>query len=338
MANEIEKTKPSKSFIMKVQETYIRSIENQFLENRIPMTRYAKDCILNALVSIHGVFEKSGISFNSPEIDQSSLSTCLRSVAALQLNAGVTPREVYFQVRNENRAGKWVKKVEMGIEGDGNDRLLRIFGYDVKRVGSPWLVRENDDFDFPIHTGFDVTPPVWKPSGSGKVVRVVYPIELNSGAHEYLIQERDDVRPNLVAHISNNLMNETFGFAESRFKASTEQKAKIEAERRRILDMIRPMTMEEILNDQSIQGWISPAWSEPQSREQMIIRKMRNNAVKRYPKDFGHSLVAEAYNDTDEVYRAAQIEAEAGEGKQVIDITESPEETSGEPEQSEPGF
>jgi hypothetical protein len=338
MANEIKKPEALKSYIMKVQETYIRSIENQFIENRIPMTRYAKDCLLNALVAIQGVFDRSGVAFNSPEIDQSSLSTVLRSVAALPLNAGVTPREVYFQLRNEKRGDKWLKKIEMGIEGDGNDRLLRNFGFNVKRVGSPWLVREGDDFEFPVYTGFETTPPTWRPSGSGKVVRVVFPIELASGTYEYLIQERDDVRPNLVAHISNNLMNETFGFAESKFKASTEQKAKIESERRRILDMIKPMTMEEILDEPSIQGWISPAWSDPQSREQMIIRKMRNNAVKKYPKDFGHALIAEAYNDTDDTYRSAQIEAEAGEGKQVIDITAEPEEASGEPEQSSPGF
>ena len=51
------------------------------------------------------------------------------------------------------------------------------------------------------------------PTGKGKVVRVVYPIEMSDGTIEYHIAEREDVVKNLIAHINQNLMNETFGIA-----------------------------------------------------------------------------------------------------------------------------
>ena len=54
------------------------------------------------------------------------------------------------------------------------------------------------------------------PTGKGKVVRVVYPIEMSDGTIEYHIAEREDVVKNLIAHINQNLMNETFGIAKKK--------------------------------------------------------------------------------------------------------------------------
>ncbi len=38
-----------------------------------------------------------------------------------------------------------------------------------------------------------MTDPEWGPTGKGKVVRVVYPIEMSDGTIEYHIAEREDV-------------------------------------------------------------------------------------------------------------------------------------------------
>ncbi|MCO7124734.1 hypothetical protein NIE88_02950 [Sporolactobacillus shoreicorticis] len=42
----------------------------------------------------------------------------------------------------------------------------------------------------------------------------------------------------------------------------------------------------------------SPVWKDPQSQECMIIRKMRNNVVKKIPKDFGNAVIQMSYEDS----------------------------------------
>jgi len=318
-----------KTGLVKAQDTYLKMIDDQFSSHGMHMSDYQKTCAMNAIYAIQSVLDKTGGKFSDSDFDQTSLTGILKTVAALELNASATPREVYFSVRKENRKvgqqDNWIKKIEMGIEGDGNDALLRRFGVDVKKVGRPWLVREGDDFTFPTHNGFEVTPPVWVESGNGPIIRVVYPVLLSDGSAEFLIQEREDVRLNLLAHLSNNLTNETFGIAKSRYDASIEQKKQIDAKKKELLTAAKQLTMEGILDNVALQEFISPAWTEPQSREQMIIRKMRNNAVKKYPKDFGSSFVSESYNGMDESFRDAQSEIEANANKELKDIT-PPEE------------
>jgi len=314
-----------KTGLVKAQDTYLKMIDDQFSSHGMRMSDYQKTCAMNAIYAIQSVLDKTGGKFSDSDFDQTSLTGILKTTAALELNASATPREVYFSIRKENRKvgnqDNWIKKLEMGIEGDGNDALLRRFGVDVKKVGRPWLVREGDDFTFPTHNGFEVTPPVWVESGNGPIIRVVYPVLLSDGSAEFLIQEREDVRANLLAHLSNNLMNETFGVAESRYKATVEQKKQIDAKKKELLTVAKALAMEGILDNETLQPYISPAWTEPQSREQMIIRKMRNNAVKKYPKDFGSSFVSESYNGMDESFRDAQSEIDANANKELKDIT-----------------
>lgn len=55
------------------------------------------------------------------------------------------------------------KIVEMGIEGDGNDALLRQFGNNIDTVYPVWLVKDGDDFTYPRRRGIEVEPAEWTP-------------------------------------------------------------------------------------------------------------------------------------------------------------------------------
>ena len=153
-------------------------------------------------------------------------------------------------------------------------------------------------------------PPEWEPSGKGEVVRVVYPIEYMDGRIEYHFGERDDVIKNLYAHISSNLMDKTFGICESRFKATPAQKNQIAEKKKEIMDKAKELNdLDKILDCPELQPYLSPAWTEPQSRESMIIRKMRNNVMKKIPKDFGNPVAAQEYRQLDDVvYQQVQEE------------------------------
>ena len=311
--SEQKKETSYKTQLTKVNETYLPMITNQLENNNITLSEYSKSCVANAISAINNVLDTNGITWGDTSLDTNGITQILLSVATLQLNATANPRECYFQLRNvavkNGKETVWKKKIEMGIEGDGFDALVSRFGRDVKKVYPHWLVREDDEFKYPRYAGLELTPPEWQPKGTGKVVRVVYPILATDNTVEYYIAERADVKRNLIAHISNNLMNETFGVCADRYKATDEQKIKIAEKKRELLSKAKELDLDALLDSAEFDKFISPAWKEEQSRESMIIRKMRNNIVKKIPKDFSSSFVSEIYNEnSDESYKTYNAE------------------------------
>lgn len=293
---------------------------------------YSKQCAMNAMSAIFQLVQ------NTDKADMKSLNTSnLREVvaqcASLKLNASSMPREVYFQLRSKQINGQWIKLVEIGIEGDGNDALLRNFGVNVDAVYPSWLVKEGDDFIYPKYKGLEITPPEWNPKGlSEKTVRVVTPIKLKDGTIEYRIAEREAVKNNLLAHISNNMTNETFGFVagknskgkdRTRYDATAEEKAKISAKKEEILSAVRKCeTLEDILNSEVARPFISSAWLN--TPEAMIVRKMRNNAIKKFPKDL-NSMASSSLLQLDETYKVAQEEIKENENSQEFAVEDEPD-------------
>jgi hypothetical protein len=313
--------------LTKVNNTYLPMINRQLEGNGVNMDDYSKQCVIAAISTINSVLDTKGIRWNDPQLDQSNVTQVLLDVAALKLNAAANPREVYFQIRNVKRGeNNWVKQIEMGIEGDGNDAILARFGRGVESIKQHWLVREEDHFVYPTYNGLELSPPQWTPTGKGEVVRVVYPIQKKDGSVEYHIAERDDVVKNLIAHVNNNMMNETFGIAKDRFKATAEQKSQIDKKKQEILKKVRDLGL-SALDDESIQQYISPAWRDPQSRESMIIRKMRNNIVKKIPKDFGSAFVEITYDqNADNEYKRVRKEINEYANQEVLDFDPAPHE------------
>ncbi|NLH02507.1 MAG: hypothetical protein GX488_11665 [Clostridiales bacterium] len=323
---ESNKPQTCSTKLTRANDLFMPMIERQLTDNGIVMTDYQKQCVLMAIAGMNALLDREGLGWNSESFDSRNVTEMLQTVAALQLNAAANPREIYFQTRNvkvktPDGGEKWKKQIEMGIEGDGNDSILRRFGADVKKVGQFWLVREGDEFVYPRHKGFDITPPEWTETGKGKVVRIVYPILKRDDTVEFYIAERDDVKKNLAAHISNNLMNETFGICENRYKATADQLKKIAEKKKEILSLINGRSIDEILDDPVIQEWASPSWTEMHSRESMLIRKMRNNIVKKIPKDFSNAYIASAYmNAADDTRSAITAEIEENANSTLIDV------------------
>src|SRR5690606_34665142 len=76
-----------------------------------------------------------------------------------------------------------------------------------------------------------------------------------------------------------------------------------------------------------------------QSRESMIIRKMRNNIVKKIPKDFGNAFVEMTYQEAaDETYSEVKREIAEHANGEIIDIEMGPvsgKENETQPDQSD---
>lgn len=314
--------------LAKIGELYFPMIEKQLSGKGLIMDQYSRQCVMTAISAINTVLDSKAISWNDEQLDKSSVNQILLSVASLKLNSSASPREVYFQLRNTPVKTKangeevtvWKKQIEMGIEGDGNDSILSRFGRGVEKVYPYWIIREGDTFEYPKFKGVECEPPAWEQTGKGNAVRVVYPVLYTDKTLHFHIAEREDVAKNLIAHINNGMMNETFGFAKDRHKATPDEKKKVAAKKSELLKKASELGL-GALDDHDLQPWISPAWTEYQSRESMIVRKMRNNAIKKIPKDFGNAFVEMVYADTmDDYARSAHREIEENANREPIDI------------------
>ncbi len=179
--NEVAKKQEFTTGLSQWTNTITGLVSRDFEQNGVQYDEYSKQCAMNAMSAIYQLVQ------NTDKADMNNLNTSnLREVvaqcASLKLNANAMPREVFFQLRSKQINGQWVKMVEMGIEGDGNDSLLRQFGNNVDTVYPVWLVKEGDDFNglvgevdgvyfvkapksyFPEKVHFIITNPIVMPS------------------------------------------------------------------------------------------------------------------------------------------------------------------------------
>lgn len=287
----------------------------------VQFDEYSKQCAMSAMTNIYQLVKTSGVDIKT--MDTSNLREIVGQCAGLKLNANAVPRECYFQLRKKKIGNNYVQTVEMGIEGDGNDAILRQWGENVDTVYPVWVVKEGDVFTYPKHRGIEVLPPEWEQMGqSEKVDKVVYPVKLKDGTVQYLIAERQSVKVNLFAHVRNNLMNETFGICESRYKATDKQLEEIKERKDIIFDALRKCdTVEDMLKCEEARPYISAAWLD--TPESMIVRKMRNNAIKKFKKNYD-PMAQQSILQVDETYKNVQYEI--SENANSVDFVEMEQE------------
>lgn len=291
MANEVAEKKVN-SEIMWMQEQFLPMLEEELKTNNAgKIDDYGKQCALSGIDAIYTLLHNQGI--KATEINSSNIKPLLSILALYHINpaSGITGnRECYFQIRNKNVAKKgqpekWEKQLELNLETAGYEALISRNGRNVKMVHPKWVVREKDLFELPKHRGLEITPPVWEPvPNAGKVVCVILPIEYEDGRVEFHFSERADTRKNLLAHLNNNLMNETFGLAANRYNATPAEREKIEAKKKEIMDLARSKeTIEDILATPELAEYISSSWTD--NTESMVTTKMLKNIVVKIPKE-----------------------------------------------------
>lgn len=309
MSNELTEKRSFTTSISEWTNTLTGLVTSDFETCGVRFDEYSKECAMNAMTSIFQLVKNDDKTKDMSELDTSNLREIVGQCASLKLNANAVPSECYFSLRTKKVGSEYVKVVEMGIQGDGYDSLLKNYGEAVKEVYPVWLVKEGDKFEYPKHKGLTVTDPEWEEMGlSEKVVRVVYPVEMMDGKVVYLIGERESVKTNLFAHIRNNLMNETFSICENRYKATDEQKKQIAEKKEEIYEALRKCeTVDDMLACEIARPHISAAWLD--SPEAMLVRKMRNNAIKKFRKNY-NSMAKQSIMQLDETYQEAQEEIE----------------------------
>ncbi len=282
-------------------------ITQDFETNGVDFDEYSKKCAMGAMQNVYQLVTQSGEDIN--KISRDGLREIVGNCASLKLNSNAVPKEVFFNLRNKKVGDNWVKQVEMGLTTNGYLAMLRNFGVNVVTVYDAWLVKEHDEFTYPKRKGLEITAPEWSPMGkSTKTIRAVVPVKLTDGSVTYLIAERDGVMINLIAHIKQNLLNETFGICKDRYKATDAEKKQIAEKKTVILNAVKACkTLDEMLACPEAQPYIMGAWSD--TTESMIETKLVGNAIRKYQKDF-NSMANRSLVSLDETYRESQEEIE----------------------------
>lgn len=273
----------------KFQVDIVNLVDKGLEESGAKFTDYGRTCVINAMASFITVCRNND--YDLKKIDQTTLKIALQNVGFTELNFAATPAEAYFDIR-KNDGGY---SVSIKPQGAGNEKLTRKFGVNLKDLKSAILVREGDNYTLPGFDGEKMTPFKWQPKSlDAKVIMVVYPVVKNDGTLEYLMATRESIKPNLIAQIrQSNLYS---------FKKIENGKSVIDVEKRdqfyeEVNREFEKLTVDQILANEKWRKQLTPTYTSGGSVEAMVIRKMKNNALKNYPREFDNSYEAEAYKD-----------------------------------------
>ena len=324
MNNYLDKTPVSKGTETRIQ--LANEVEKGVVEVGQKFTDYGKQCVVNAIANLLSVCKNNSYEFK--DLDLAMVKIALTNIGFTELNFAATPAEAYWDIRKADNGYAVVAKPQ----GAGNEKLTRRFGVNVKELYSPILVREKDKYTLPGFDGTKMTPFTWQPASyDGKVIMVVYPLKKMDDTMEYLIATREGIKPNLIAQIRQNNLY-TFKKKNSQGNDVLDVE-KREAFYKEVNDTFENMTVDEILNTPRWLEELTPTYSSGGSKEAMVIRKMKNNALKNYPRDFGNSAIAQAVNDMREDRDDSLFQKEDALEADIVEKVE--EEINEQPKASE---
>lgn len=288
--NEIAKTETrALSGTLKAQNELVAELDLSAAETGVAFSEYGKKCVMNAIAGLVTMAQSQGIGFN--QINGSLLKLALQNIGYTELNYAAMPSEVYFDLRKStDDKGNVTYTPSMKPQGAGNEKLVRKYGVGIKELKPAWLVREGDEFTYPSFNGIEMTPPKWTPkSYDKKVMMVVYPLIKQDGSVEFLIATREGIKPNIIAQIRQNTL---YAFKDyTTHKVDEKKRDEFYTELNKFAE---EHTVDELLAEEKYSKYVNPTYTSGGSKESMILRKMKNNAFKNYPKEYDSATMRNA--------------------------------------------
>lgn len=303
--NVLTNAKPKS--LMAAQTQYVESIGKGLTNILGNMDKYQALCGYNILNAINNALASKGLNHTSPTVDKESINNAIKYAVVYSLNTD--NNEVFVITRNTKVNNTYVTKIECKPMYKGYLSLLRRYGNKVKKVYPEWIVREGDDFTYATYKGVELVPPTWTPKVStGKVVRVVVPVEYDDGYIDYRIAERESIATNIKAQISQSLMG----------NPNKEQ----------VLEKIKDYTLEQLMTDADTVKYVNETYKGI-SKEEMVITKLVLNATKRIGLDYSKALPNDSRlaRELDEkTYDNAEVYTPKHRAEQIIADSVTPEE------------
>ena len=86
----------------------LQEVSADFSAGMIEFDDYSKKCAMDAMSAIYQLIQNTDKA-DIGSMDTSNLRDIVKRCASLKLSASSYPREVYFQLRNKQVNGQWVK-------------------------------------------------------------------------------------------------------------------------------------------------------------------------------------------------------------------------------------
>ena len=302
--NELQTTKKGEVALtggLALQERLLNELDKANQEFGADFTKYGKTCAVNCIAGIVSFCKTNGIDLQ--KIDPTLLRLQVQNVGFTELNYASIPSEIYFDLRKTTKSdGSEVYSIAIKPQGAGNEKLVRKYGVGLKKgsgLHNAILIREGDEFIMPQFNGKEMTPPIYKPqlkNANNKIIAVVYPAEKEDGSVEYLFATRDSVKANIIAQIRQNTL---YAFKQEYKGTNGKTYERVDKDARdKFYDELNKkaegMTLDEMLADEEILKYVNPTYTSGGSKEQMILRKMKNNALKNYPKEYDNTYITNA--------------------------------------------
>jgi hypothetical protein len=288
--------------------------------------------------------------YSLAQFDQDNVILVLQQVAFLKLNPSANPRECYFIVRkNKDKQGNELAPIlEFGIEGAGNDVILTEFGRDVKAVKS-YIVYEGDEFTEGYMDGWDVILPKYKRTfKTNQPKMAVYLVKRLNDEIDVLYATLDDVKKSLLAGAKQNGADDDLLREIEKvdvYTLLTDPKWLKRTIKKEYKTWNKDAKKYETKQYES--PLFNPSYTAPNSRDNMIERKLRNHATRKYPKNFNQTKVKTLYEETfeeEKLYKTrgiiepeerleiAQQEFDSESGSQELgkDVNKTPKKEVGE--------
>ncbi len=292
--NELEQVK--KQTMLQTTHAWISKLSAFANSSNLQFDDYQKEIVVNTVRKI----QENG--YDIFGYDQNNVADVLYQTAFLRLNPSAIPRHCYFINRDVYENGKKAgSKLEVAIEGEGNDEILRQHGYKIEKILPVWVIREFDEFEEGYYQGINYVPPTWRPKKlkigekKGRIIKVIYPIVREDGTAEYWGADREDLQPIISKHIEQNL---------SGYRRADKNGFE------KFMKGLKELTFDEIIEKYQDEAISYTAYGKSNTSkiildsytgatgEAMIIRKLRNLAIRTFPKNFDTTVVAKIYEKT----------------------------------------
>ena len=286
----------------KIADIYLSDVSNLNAAVGMPMTGESKRCGVNAILYLCGEMGASEVQ----KLPKEQLVQVLQFVTINGLD--IYSGQVFIDKRwDKDKKCYSIKATPMG---NAYEIMVGHFGVDVEKVHPAWIIHEGDKFTMPQHNGLSIVPATWTQTLeglSGKVIAICYPIEHKKGDPEFVVSTREEVAKNLMAQITNAALRDQ------------------NISRNDLFNEMEGKTLEQLLADENLARFISPAYRNPASRESMIITKMKKNALMHYTRDLGNkafeSVADVLHQDTDNDMVQKDVVSEVGDSTKPIGST-----------------
>ena len=296
------------------QDYFVGQIKNLFAKQNVPLTDYQIKCGNNAVAKMIQMAQTKNKDIT--DYPQAQTLFALQNIISNEWDVLQGEGVIIFQwnkktvdVTDNNgkpkldEIGKNITTTvneqyfDLRPTAKGHLKTIRMYGAGLDKkmpIILSYVVYDGDEFTDISYEGVEVTPPKYRPMRlSNKVMRIVYALKMIDGTIQYIVGQREHVKPALIAQAKNNGAPDK-DLQEMNSKSVDEILAAYEG-KTFTKDKYNVKTKKYDIHEQL--PYFNDTWVAGYNREQMLETKLRGVIANRMiDKEFNNEFQKEAFD------------------------------------------